>query len=59
MVFNKKVQKELLKAGAQSEMFQGRVGFGQLWHLDNHFFKNLRKKGPAGENFGDFVPRYS
>ena len=38
-------------ASAQSEIFQGRGGFGELEHLNKHFLKNLRKKAPAGENF--------
>ena len=57
--FNKEVQKEPPKAGAQSEIFQGRGGFGELGHFDKHFVKNLRKKGPTGEYFGDFSPGYS
>ena len=57
--FSKEVQKEPPKAGAQSEVFQGRRGFRELAHFDKHFVKNLRKKGFAGENFGVFSPRYS
>ena len=30
----------------------------KLGHFDKHFVKNLRKKRPAGENFGVFSPRY-
>ena len=41
-------------AGAQSEIFQGRVGFMKLGHSDKQFFKKSRKKGPAGKNFGVF-----
>ena len=55
--FNKEVQKEPPKAGAQSEIFQGRGGFGELGHFDKHFVKNLRKK--AVEYFGVFSPGYS
>ena len=45
-------------AGVQPEIFQGRGGFVELRHFDNHFVKNTRKKGPAGKNFGVFSPRY-
>ena len=55
--FNKEAQKEPPKAGAQSEIFQGREGFGELGHFDKHFVKNLRKK--AVEYFGVFSPGYS
>ena len=47
------------KPGAQPKMFQGRGGFVELGHFDKHFVKNTRKKGPAGEHFGVFSPRYS
>ena len=57
--FSKEIQKEPPKAGTQSDFFQGRGGFGKLGHFDKHFVKNLRRKGPAGENFGVFSPRYS
>ena len=47
------------KPGAQPKMFQGRGGFVELRHFDKHFVKNTRKKGPAGEHFEVFSPRYS
>ena len=31
----------------------------ELGHFDNHFIKNTRKKGPAGEHLEAFSPRYS
>ena len=52
--FSKEVQKEPPKAGAQSEVFQGRRGFRKLAHFDKHFVKNLRKKGFAGGKFWSF-----
>ena len=45
--------------GAQPEMFQGRGSFVKFGHFDKPFVKNLTKKGPAGENFRVFCPRYS
>ena len=36
-------------AGAQPNIFQGRGGFVKLGHLDKHFVKNSRKKGPVGK----------
>ena len=36
-------------AGVQSEIFQGRGGFGELGHIGKHFVKN----------FAIFSPRYS
>ena len=48
-----------MSAGAQPEMFQGRGGFVKIGHFDKPFVKNSRKKGPAGEKFRVFPPRYS
>ena len=61
MRFSKELQKEPPKASGQSEIFQGRGGFGELEHFDKHFDKkeHFDKKGYAGENFGVFSPRYS
>ena len=50
---------EPLKASTQSEIFQGRVGLGESEHFNKQFVNNLRTKGPAGESFGVFSPRYS
>ena len=44
--FNNEVQMESPKVRAQSEVFQGREGFGELGHFDKYFVKNLRKKAP-------------
>ena len=54
--FSKELQKEPPKACGQSEIFQGRGGFGELEHFDKHFDKkeHFDKKGHAGENFGVF-----
>ena len=57
--FNKEVQMEPPKASTQSETFQGRVCFGKSEHFNKQFVNNLRTKGPAGESFGVFSPRYS
>ena len=37
--------------GAQPEIFQRKGGFLKLGHFDKRFFKNSRKKGPAGKIF--------
>ena len=57
--FSEEVQKEPLKASAQSKLFKGRGGFGELERLDKYFVKNLRKKSTAAESLGVFSPRYS
>ena len=44
-------------SGPQPGIFHGRGGFVELGHFDKHFFKNARKIGPAGKNFGVFSPR--
>ena len=44
--FNNEVQMEPPKVRAQSEVFQGREGFGELGHFDKYFVKNLSKKAP-------------
>lgn len=43
--------------GAQPESFKDREGFVKSGHFDQHFVKNLKKKEPAGENFGVSPPR--
>ena len=47
-----------LHAGARPEIFQGRGGFVELGHLDKHFVRNTRKKGPARENLWNFFSYY-
>ena len=46
--FQKK-KKQMIKAGAQPEIFQGRGGFAKLGHLNKHFIKKSRKKTPQGK----------
>ena len=43
---------------AQPDIFQGSEGFVKLGHSDKHFFRNLTKKEPAGENFEFSSLRY-
>ena len=38
-------------AGAQTEFFQGRGSFVELWHFDKHSVKNTRKRGLQGKIF--------
>ena len=38
---------------------EGEGRFAELGDFNKHFVKNTRKKGPAGEHFGVFPPRYS
>ena len=35
------------------------AGFVELGHFDKHFFKNTRKRGPSGKQFGVFSLRSS
>ena len=43
-----------LKAGVQSDTFQGRGGFVKLGHFDKHFIKKSRKKSLRGKMFEVF-----
>ena len=47
-----------VRTGALPEIFQDREGFVEFGHFDKLFVKNT-KKGPAGNSFGAFSPRYS
>ena len=42
------------KPRTQPKMFQGRVGFEELGHIDKHFVKNTRKKALQGNILWSF-----
>ena len=44
-----------IRTGAQSEIFKGKGGFVELEHFDNHFVKNITKKGPAEKQMEFFL----
>ena len=47
-------------AGAQPELVKvGKHSCNKYTHVDKHFVKNTRKKGPTGNNFGVFSSRHS
>ena len=55
----KKLYLYLDNTGAQPEISLDRRGFMKLGHFDKHFHQKVKKKGPAGKNFGVFSLRYS
>ena len=48
-----------VNAGLTPEIFQEQERFREIRALREAFFQKVEKKGPEGENFGVFCPRYS
>ena len=56
-----RLEKIRVRADVQPEVFQGKVcvcvcrrggGVVEMWQVDKDFIKNIRKKVPAGKQFG-------
>ena len=46
---------DIIYAGAEPEIFQGRGGFVDFGYFDKHFVKTQEKKGSTGNNFEFFL----